>query len=291
MRVTNWWPVFIYRGRSVHLLYVDESGSTTDASQRYFVLAGVSVFERVTHWIEKDLDDLVRTVEPNTPHDIELHGAPIRSGQKFWRQFPLEQRAALIKKALATVKRSHVRLFACVVDKSAMAGRDPVEFCFEQLAMRFDLFLQRCHTKYQDKQRGLMLFDESSTERRIQTLARDFKHNGHTLGKTRNYAEVPVFLDSRATRLIQLADLVAYAIFRHYEQGDSQYWEVIKDQFDQEGGMVHGFVEFDGASSKITKPLKAIIATEALPRPARSGTTTVGEALVKAGWGLKKAVE
>jgi len=37
----------------MHLLYVDESGSATDASQRYFVLAGISVFERTTHWIEK----------------------------------------------------------------------------------------------------------------------------------------------------------------------------------------------------------------------------------------------
>jgi len=51
----------------MHLLYVDESGSTTDASQRYFVLAGVSVHERGTHWIEQQLDNIVRKVEPNTP--------------------------------------------------------------------------------------------------------------------------------------------------------------------------------------------------------------------------------
>ncbi|MGS0743761.1 DUF3800 domain-containing protein [Glaciimonas sp. GG7] len=33
----------------MYLLYVDESGSASDASQEYFILAGVSVFERQTH--------------------------------------------------------------------------------------------------------------------------------------------------------------------------------------------------------------------------------------------------
>lgn len=138
-----------------------------------------------------------------------------------------------------------VRLFACVVEKSAIAGKDPVELCFEQLARSFDLFLQRCHTRHQDTQRGMMLFDESSTEKQLQTLAREFKHNGHTFGKTRNYAEVPVFLDSRASRLIQLADVVAYSIFRHFEHADSQYWDILKHRFDVDGGVKHGFMLCD----------------------------------------------
>jgi len=85
-----------------------------------------------------------------------------------------------------------------------------------------------------------MLFDESSTEQRIQTLAREFKYNGHSWGKTSNYAEVPVFLDSKASRLIQLADLVAYALFRFYEYNDSSFYDVIKNCFDSEGGIEHG---------------------------------------------------
>jgi len=56
-----------------------------------------------------------------------------------------------------------------------------------------------------------------------------------------------VFLDSRATRLIQLADLVAYSIFRNFEHGDTTFWDVIKDRFDEEGGVKHGFVLYDGA--------------------------------------------
>lgn len=93
----------------------------------------------------------------------------------------------------------------------------------------------------------MMLFDESSTEKQLQKLAREFKQNGHTFGKTRNYAEVPVFLDSRASRLIQLADLVAYSIFRHFEHADSQYWDILKGRFDVDEGVKHGFMLFDTA--------------------------------------------
>ncbi|MBS0417309.1 MAG: DUF3800 domain-containing protein [Proteobacteria bacterium] len=66
---------------------------------------------------------------------------------------------------------------------------------------------------------------------------------GHRWGTTKNYAEVPVFLDSRASRLIQLADLVAFALFRRYEQGDGIFFDSIRDCFDNEGGVVHGLYE------------------------------------------------
>jgi hypothetical protein len=73
-----------------------------------------------------------------------------------------------------------------------------------------------------------------------QALAKEFKSSGHSFGKTRNYAEVPVFIDSEASRLIQLADLVSYAIFRHFEFNDSRFYDVISGCFDSDGGVVHG---------------------------------------------------
>lgn len=228
----------------MHLLYVDESGSVPDPSQQYFVLAGVSIFERKTHWVEQKLNEVARRFDSETPHTIELHGSPMRSGREGWKAYPLTDRLAAIKDALRMGVAEHypagVRLFAAVVKKSALPGDDPVVHAFEQLASRFDLFLKRCHRKYNDPQRGIMLFDESATEQRIQSLAREFKYEGHTWGKTANYAEVPVFLDSKATRLIQLADLVAYAVFRKYEADDDSFFNEICHCFDSEGGVQHG---------------------------------------------------
>lgn len=199
----------------MHLFYVDESGSVADPAQQYFVLAGVAIFERKTHWVEQDLNKVANKFSSSETHEIELHVVSDHYPQG-------------------------VRLFGAAVKKSSLTGQDPVEHAFEQLASRFDLFLKRLHNKHGDTQRGIMLFDESSTEQRIQTLAREFKYSGHTWGKTNNFAEVPVFLDSRASRLIQLADLVAYSLFRFHEYGDSSFYDVIQGCFDSEGGVVHG---------------------------------------------------
>lgn len=140
--------------------------------------------------------------------------------------------------SVAGSNRDH-RIFAVVVNKSAISPQDPVLYAFEQLTSRFDQFLAR---KYRqgDTQRGIILFDKSVHERSLQNLARDFRSVGHTWGVLRNLSEVPVFLDSKASRLIQLADLIAYAVLRRWEKNDSRFYDVIRDSFDKEGGVCHG---------------------------------------------------
>lgn len=228
----------------MHLLYVDESGSVADPSQKYFVLAGVAVFERKTHWVEQDLNAIAARFNSTTPHDIELHGSPMRSGRDGWKAHALSERLDAIKDALKNGVANHypkgVRLFGAVVNKATLNGADPVFHAFEQITSRFDLYLRRLYTKNKDPQRGIIVFDKSTTEQRIQTLARDFKYSGHTWGKIQNYAEVPLFLDSKASRLIQIADLIAYALFRYYEHDDDCFFDVIKSCFDTEGGVKHG---------------------------------------------------
>lgn len=225
----------------MHLLYLDESGSVADASQKYFVLAGVSVFERKAHWLEQKLNKIAERFSPDEPHSIELHGSPMRSGGGRWRKLPFPDRLQAIKDSLKCIQHTNgVRLFGAVVKKTSLTGEDPVEHAFQQIASRFDLFLRRCYTKHHDRQRGIILFDKSSTENRIQTLSREFKYTGHAWGTTMNYAEVPVFLDSKASRLIQLADLVAYALYRLHEHHDNSLYDVIKYCFDTEGGVEHG---------------------------------------------------
>ena len=227
----------------MHLLYVDESGSVGDPTQRFFVLAGFSVFEREPHWIESELNDIAKRFSPQQPEAIELHGSPMHSGRSSWRSVPRADREQAISDALhIAVKQRyprHIRLFAAVLEKAKYSGKDIAEVAFEQVASRFDQYLGRLH-RSGDTQRGLILFDKCATERRIQTLAREFKTSGHSFGVTRNFAEVPVFVDSGATRLIQLADLVAYAIFRNYEHSDPRFFDIISRCFDSDGGVVHG---------------------------------------------------
>ena len=178
------------------------------------------------------------------PGTLELHGNAIWGGRKgsWWRKLPLENRRAVIADGLKSAQSLlpvQRRLFGVVVDKSARSPEDPVEYAFEQICNRFDLFLRRLYHQ-KNPQRGLIVIDKSTNETRLQHLASEFRNFGHRWGTMTNLVDVPFFVDSKATRGIQYADLVAYAMWRKYERGDNDFFDVIADWFDSEGGVVHG---------------------------------------------------
>ena len=228
----------------MHLLYLDESGTVNDLQQKHFVLAGFAIFERQSFWISNEMDKIAARFNPADPTSVELHGNPMYGGKKFWRQFTKEMRHEAIVDCLKLFASSHPsnRIFACVINKSIVMPKDPVEFAFEQIASRFDYSLIRLH-KSNDPQRGIIIFDKSTYETTIQNLALDFRTLGHTWGVLRNLAEVPLFLDSKASRLIQMADLIAYAIFKAYEHNETKFFTLIEGRIDKEGGNNHGLFE------------------------------------------------
>jgi hypothetical protein len=51
----------------MYLLYLDDSGSVSNAADRHIVLAGIAVFERLPHWFSRSLDNIAKTVAPENP--------------------------------------------------------------------------------------------------------------------------------------------------------------------------------------------------------------------------------
>jgi hypothetical protein len=226
----------------MHLLYLDDSGSVSNPSDRHIVLAGLSVFERMPHWLTQSMDAIAAKVWPDNPSGLEFRGADILGGKRHWRGVPREQRHEIYCETLSALTRvKGVRLFGAAIYKSAVSPEDPMEVAFEYVANRFDRMLGRLH-KGGDTQRGLIVLDESSYETSLQGLAATFRSKGHKWGQLHNLAEVPLFVDSQATRLIQYADLIAHAVRRYYEKGDATYFDVIRGHFDASGGVTHGLV-------------------------------------------------
>ena len=229
----------------MYLLYLDDAGSVGNPREKHFVLGGVALFERQTHFLSEALDQLARKWQPLSAEELEFHGSEINAGRNTWRKVPKDKRRAIIRHGLATVRslQGDWTLFGVAVDKKARSPEDPIEYAFEQLCNRFDRFLQRKYRK-NDKQKGLIILDKSAKETRLQALATEFRKTGHRWGTTRNMADVPMFVDSRSTRMIQYADLVAYAMWCKYEKSDAEFFNVIDDSFDSEGGVVHGLHHF-----------------------------------------------
>ncbi len=233
----------------MHLLYVDDSGSVGNANETHFILGGVAIFERGIYHVIKALDDVVAGFGlGGNPHDLELHGNEMYNGRSApWSSLKRPDREQMIRAALNVVagQKSAVRLFGVAVNKAHIAPRDPVEYAFEEICNRFNLFLRRSNnreSKSGESQRGLVIMDETHHEQPLQALARHFRVNGTRWGALRNMAEVPLFVDSRASRAVQLADLVAYALWRKYEIQDGRFFDALTPFFDSEGGVIHGLV-------------------------------------------------
>ncbi len=226
----------------MHLLYLDDSGSVGNAEERYLVLGGVSVYEAQSHWITQELDTLAENINPGDPHSVEFHASETYARRSTpWKGMKQSEARGTIKAVLRVLVESYdtARAFACVVHKASFPNQDPIEIAFEDLCKRFDLFLQRLRAEG-NTQRGLVILDKSTYETTLQQMAVRFRTLGTQWGVIQNLADTPLFVNSQASRMIQLADHVAYAVFRRYESGDTQYLDLIASKFDEKDGIVHG---------------------------------------------------
>lgn len=214
----------------MHLLYLDESGHPQDPGTQFFVLAGFAVFERSTHWLESRINPIAARFRPQEPSAIEFHGSPMHSAKDDWAGIAPAERVQALVDVLSLLgnRQLQLRVFASVIEKSTMPQDQILERSFEAVAHQFDQYLADMWTRRGDAQRGLVVCDKASYEQKLQALSSLFKHQGHALGRLRNFAEVPLFLDSKASRLIQMADLIAYWIFRYYQSKDDRGFRLIE---------------------------------------------------------------
>jgi hypothetical protein len=227
----------------VYLLYLDESGAPENPEDQYFVMGGIAVFERQTHWLSEAVEQVQANHLPNVG-PVEFHAQAIGAHKVApWNAMSSAARYKLLDDLYDVIANTHksAALFAVALHKASFPGDDPVAKCFEDLCSRFDLLLKRLHAQG-DTQRGLMILDESKYESRLQTLLGEYRKGGTRYRPVVNFADIPLFADSKATRLLQIADFVAHAVYRRYERGDTKYFDRIVNRFDAEGGRMHGLV-------------------------------------------------
>jgi hypothetical protein len=238
----------------MHILYIDDSGSASNPNEAYFVLGGVSVFERGIYHLIKAADDCVKGFGLDAPDDVELHATDIYGGRgQPWRTFRERSERERFLRCVGSVLIANnraVTLFAVAVNKAAVSPEDCVELAFEEISNRFNLFLQRNNNRNGEQQRGLIVMDESRHKEPLQSLARTFRVSGSRWGKFRNLAEVPLFVDSKSTRIVQLADYVAWATFRRYQFEDGRFFDPILPRFDNDGGVIHGLYHARGSRTE-----------------------------------------
>jgi hypothetical protein len=136
-----------------------------------------------------------------------------------------------------------VVIFACAIHKPSYPNQDCVLKAYEEISARFNLHLERDFQEDDGQVRGMIVIDNMSSESGLQNLATSIRRTGNRWGnQLRSIVEVPLFVDSKASRIIQLADHIAYAVFRRYQASDLNYFNCIENRLHQKDGIVHGLI-------------------------------------------------
>src|SRR5207245_33720 len=73
-------------------------------------------------------------------------------------------------------------------------------------------------------------------------IVQRWRDTGTRFARLSRLVEVPLFVDSRASRLVQCADVIAHAVYRAYAAGDDALLARLLPAFDNDGGRIHGLV-------------------------------------------------
>jgi hypothetical protein len=231
------------------LLYLDESGSF-DKDREHSVLGGVAIHVA-------DIDDFRDQVEKiicgwidEHNRHLELHATAMRTGSKVWRKIPQDTRHGLLRALLELLGSFQSRtghgfaLFAVVRKPRSIPGVDPLERSLEELLFRFRSMLDRLSGSG-EPQFGVVVADEAKHEQVVQPLVVRWRDTGtrrRWMGRLDRIVEVPLFVDSKTTRLLQMADIVAHSVYQFYENQDGSWIGPMLPAFDTDEGVMHGLV-------------------------------------------------
>lgn len=243
----------------MQILYLDDSGASKNPDEKYFVLGGVCVPDSSVRWLQFRLEKLAEEIDPNTPGTVEFHAAEIFSGKKPpWQEMKdKSKRIEIIKNVLRVLDqaKTQVTLFACAVEKASFPDEDPVLKAYEEVATKFNNYLVKNLSVNGKKELGMIIIDETSYEHGLQTLSSKIRRDGNKYGnQLRNIIEVPLFIDSTASRLTQLADHISYSVFRRYNSEDISYFNCIDKRFHQSDGVLYGLMHCQVSNPKCTCP-------------------------------------
>ena len=239
----------------MYLMYVDESG---DASSAHFTAAAVLVHEQDISECAGRLQACLRELGPGWEL-AEYHAQHVRSGKGPWRRVRVAERLRLNAEIAGRLARNFTSgrgavLFAVTIERAAFPGIDPVERAYEELFLRVDSFLGRLHAAG-DSHRCVAISDETRLEPRLQQLMTAWRTSRGRVRRLSAFVEVPLFADSRASRMLQLADFAAHWTYRAYEADDTLVRDQLLPRFDTDRGRIHGLVHL--RASRATCPCPA----------------------------------
>jgi len=218
----------------MYLLYLDESGDPNSwHSQKNYVIGGVAIYEGHINRFSGLVDSIQNKYFPGVQINIPFHATEIRRGKGHFLGFPPEKRNQIMQEVYDVIGNAvfpNLVVFATDIDITAV--KNPTQSrrdIFEDVCEKFNCFLVHQY-KLHHFNKGLLVIDENRASE-YRELVNDFKTQGTKHGYLGNVIDIPYFARCHQTRMLQLADFVANAVFRYYENNDDSNLQTILPNF------------------------------------------------------------
>jgi hypothetical protein len=238
----------------MYLLYADSSGQARirqGSLDRLYITVGVIVHEKDWRPIVNKISEMKRETFPELdPRGWELHAYDIWNNRNFFANMGpgLNQTKKLdIFSRTANLARcSDITIVGVVMFKDKMEGRyrslAVTEYSWMFVTERFEHFLAQ---KPEGTNNGLLFIDASQRgpESEIRRAVRKTIKDGGIWKDIDHVIEQPIFVESHTHNMIQLADMIAYVVLKHYK-GDSRFeglFDMLKSKMYRVDGILTGF--------------------------------------------------
>lgn len=238
----------------MYFLYADNSGDTKIRLGRHdnpYITVGVIVHEKDYRSIEDRISAAKSRMLPELdPRGWELHAYDIWNSRNFFddRQISMNQakKLEIFSRITDLACELDITVVGVVMFKDRMGemyrSQTVVDYSWMFVAERFEHFLVQ---KPVETNNGLLFIDAShkNPESDIRRALQKAVKNGSIWQSIDHVIEYPIFVESHVHNLIQLADMIAYVMLKHYK-GDSEFeelFELLKSKMYRSGGKLDGF--------------------------------------------------
>jgi len=216
----------------MRLLYVDESGDEQhESSDRFFVFGGIAVADHRWHELREKLEGAIHPLI----NKHELHASDLIGARNAFHYLHRGSRARDLYTKLVDVlvpKLLGVSVFIVILDKQGFPITFDARFVAAmQLRKAFREHITRIQGESPSMQKatiacqeyGLVICDKHKKEREFQRLY-DVLHS-EQVGNPANHrlVETALFMDSRRSRMIQVADLICHIFFQAAARGEQSF--------------------------------------------------------------------
>lgn len=219
--------------------YADESGNVDlhDAARPWYVLLAIGFDD--SRW--QSIDDAVLAIKKHyfpgwEPHQVEIHSNTIRrAAVEQYPPNPFSTLAPQVLKALTDdlyemIEHGNFEWCAAVVNKPGLVARHGLSKPAQIFKMAYMLLVERLHGWCAHKNTQGRLFVDQQ-EHNLMGAVHDliekdhfgFQDYGTGFLRCKNIVERPYFIDSCRSNHMQLADILAYNVYRAVHDNNFLY--------------------------------------------------------------------